>query len=160
DRREPAVVARLLDIGADARRVTPGRWVLDPECAALLFAAGADVNHAPSRWSSWIWLSCNGNNGKKDDPELVGALVDAGVDVQARAFGKTALHFASKAGFVETVRVLLVAGADPNAVDDDGLTPLWSALQSGPSVGREPVVRALLGAGADPHARNPKGVAL
>jgi ankyrin repeat protein/truncated hemoglobin YjbI len=160
DRGEPTVVARLLDIGADARAVTPGWWVLNADCSALLLAAGADVNHAPSRWSSWIWLSCNGNNGKKDAPVLVRALLDAGADVRGRAFGKTALHFASKAGFVETVRLLLDAGADPNALDDDGLTPLWSAVQSGPSIAREPVVRQLLRGGANPRVRNRKGVEL
>jgi cytohesin len=149
DRGESEVVARLLEIGADAHGVTPGRWVLEVGCARLLLAAGADVNHAPSRWSSWIWLSCNGNNGRKDDPALVRALLDAGADVRARAFGKTALHFAAKAGFVETVRLLLDAGADPNARDDDGHTPLWSTSQSGPSVDPEPVIRLLRAAGAE-----------
>ena len=105
-------------------------------------------------------MSCNGNNGKKDNPALIAALLAAGADVRARAFGRTALHFASKAGFVETVRLLLAAGADANAVDDDGLTPLWSAMQSGPSVRREPVVRLLLGGGADPEVPNAKGVTL
>jgi hypothetical protein len=160
DRGEPAVVARLLDIGADAHAVTAGWWVLDNECSRLLLAAGADVNHAPSRWSSWIWLSCNGNNGKKDNPALVRALLAAGADVRSRAFGKTALHFACKAGFVETVRLLLDAGADPNAIDEDGLTPLWSTMQSGPSVPREPVVRLLLSGGANPHTPNGKGLVL
>jgi ankyrin repeat protein/truncated hemoglobin YjbI len=149
DRGETGVVACLLDIGADARAVTPGPWVLHPGCRSLLLAAGADVNHAPSRWSSWIWLSCNGNNGKKDDPALVAALLDAGADVRSRAFGKTALHFAAKAGFAETVRLLLEAGAEPNAVDDDGITPLGSTLRSGPSVAREPVVELLLAAGGE-----------
>ncbi len=67
---------------------------------------------------------------------------------------------ASKAGFAETVRLLLDAGADPNAVDEDGLTPLWSALQSGPTVAREPVVRLLIRRGADAQARNTAGVVL
>jgi ankyrin repeat protein len=118
------VVADLLDMGADARFVTPGRWVLDAQTAPLLLAAGADVNHAPTRWESWIWKSCTGNRGARDDPAYVQALVDAGADVTATAFGKTALHFVAKAGFLEAARVLLDAGADPDALDEDGVTPM------------------------------------
>jgi truncated hemoglobin YjbI/ankyrin repeat protein len=131
------VVSTLLEIGADASFVPPGRWILDDACAALLLDAGTDVNHAPTRWQSWIWRSCTGNHGNKDDPAYVNALLDAGAHVHARAFGKTALHFAAKAGFAGVTATLLARGADPAAVDDDGLTPLDVALASRNRPGRE-----------------------
>jgi truncated hemoglobin YjbI/ankyrin repeat protein len=157
DGGRPSVVRALLEIGAEAAFVTPGRWVLDRECAGLLRAAGADVNHAPTRWESWIWQSCTGNKGNKDDPAFVAALVDAGADVHARAFGKTALHFTAKAGFVGATSVLLAAGADPNTTDDTGLTPLWHLLRSGTRADRVAIARLLLDAGADPAATDEKG---
>jgi ankyrin repeat protein len=157
DSGRAGVVRVLLEMGADARFVTPGRWILDETCAGLLLAAGADVNHAPTRWDSWIWKSCTGNNSKRDDPAYVEALLGAGADVHARAFGKTALHFAAKAGFVGATSALLAAGADPNAVDGDGLTPLWHLLQSGARADRATVARLLVDAGADPSVTDPKG---
>jgi ankyrin repeat protein len=153
----PSVVRTLLDLGADARFVTPGRWVLDEPSARLLLGAGADVNHAPTRWESWIWRSCTGNNGNRDDPAYVGALLAAGADPQARAFGKTALHFTAKAGFVGATTVLLDAGADPDASDDEGLTPLWHLLRSGRRADRAAIARLLVEAGASPSARDGRG---
>lgn len=48
------------------------------------------------------------------------------------------------------VAMLVAAGADPNAVDSTGNTPLHEANS-------EPVARTLLGAGANPNARNAQG---
>jgi hypothetical protein len=51
------------------------------------------------------------------------------------------------------VRELLVAGADPNVPDDDGRTPLFSAVLGG-SIG---LVGLLLESRADIHARDNQG---
>jgi len=157
---QPEVVRSLLDAGADARNVTPGRWVLDRTCAPLLFAGGADVNHAPTRWDSWIWKSCNANKGRKDDPDYVSALLAAGADVRTRVFGKTALHFSVKAGFAATSRLLLEAGADPNALDADGRSPLWHLLLAGARVDRPALARLLIEFDADPAMTDAKGRSL
>ena len=61
----------------------------------------------------------------------------------------TALHYAAKAGFLNTITVLLEHGADPTVRDDHGLTPLDWAERAAKSVDREKV-RRLLGRGAPP----------
>ncbi len=40
----------------------------------------------------------------------------------------TALHYATSAGNLESVKLLIAAGADPNATDDKGQTPLHIAI--------------------------------
>lgn len=87
---------------------------------------------------------------------IVRALVAAGNPVDARdEEGHTALHEAADGdwGNETAVRVLLELGADPEAVDSAGRTPLMAAVW-----GRQPeCVRLLLKAGADPLRPDAKG---
>jgi len=146
-RANVAIVALLIEHGANAASIGAGRWVLHPELAPMLSRAGARVD----RSGSWIGLSCTGNQGRKDDPEYVAALLRHGARVSdKRLTGQgadggraTALHYASKAGFVKTIAVLLENGADPTAPDDKGLTPLDWLDRAAPSVDREAVRRLL-----------------
>jgi len=59
------------------------------------------------------------------------------VDLQRKDIdsGSTALHLAGKAGDIEIMRILINAGADRNALDGAGLTPLDIAQQNGVAVG-------------------------
>jgi ankyrin repeat protein len=148
-----AMVAMLLEHGADATRIGAGRWVRHPELAPMLTRAGARVD----RSGSWIGLSCTGNQGRKDDPEYVAALLRHGARVDDRRLtgqdndgGRaTALHYAAKAGFMRTIAVLFDHGADPTAEDDNGLTPLDWLDRAAKSVDREAVRRLL----SRPHGR-------
>jgi len=148
-RESVAMLVMLLERGASAASVGAGRWVLHPELAPILARAGAGVD----RSGSWIGLACTGNQGRKDDPELVTALLRHGARVDdKRLTGQgtdgghaTALHYAAKAGFVRTIKVLLAHGADPIARDDNGFTPLDWVERAAPSVDR-PAVRRVLGA--------------
>ncbi|WP_020579707.1 ankyrin repeat domain-containing protein [Actinopolymorpha alba] len=146
------MVKLLLDGGADATLIGAGRWVLHPQIAPLLAARGASVRSS----GSWIGLCCTGNQGRKDDPEYVRALLRHGARADDRrtgdpfgrttgvaALAATGLHYAAKAGFVQTIEVLLEHGADPRAKDSQGRTPLDWLEEAAPTVDRESVRRLL-----------------
>jgi ankyrin repeat protein len=145
------MVELLLAHGADATRIGAGRWVLHPELAPLLASRGASIDSS----GSWIGASCTGNQGRKDDPEYVRALLRHGARANdrrtgdpkgttgVRALNATALHYAVKAGFLKTIEVLIGHGADPDARDSHGRTPLDWLEQAAPSVSRG-AVRNLL----------------
>jgi len=139
------MVELLLAHGADATRIGVGRWVLHPELAPLLAGRGATIDAS----GSWIGAACTGNQGRKDDPDYVRALLRHGARATDRrsggqaALNATALHYAAKAGFLRTIEVLLESGADPAARDSRGQTPLDWLEQAAPSVPRS-AVRQLL----------------
>jgi cytohesin len=114
-------------------------------------------------------------------PDVQDVLVEAGAS-PARLSAGQALLLAARRGEVENVKALVALGADPDARDRAGLTPLhWAAagiparvevvealLQAGAAVDaadrsgatalmrarhRPAITRALLRAGADPNAR-------
>jgi truncated hemoglobin YjbI/ankyrin repeat protein len=142
-----AMVTMLLEHGASTASIGAGRWVLHAELAPMLARAGASID----RSGSWIGLSCTGNQGRKDDPTFVAALLRHGARVEDKRLAgqgtdggrATALHYAAKAGFVKTIKVLLDHGADPTARDDNGFTPLDWLERAGPSVDRQSVRRLL-----------------
>ena len=141
------MVELLLAHGADATRIGVGRWVLHPGLAALLASRGAAIDSS----GSWIGASCTGNQGRKDDPEYVRALLHHGASANdrragdpvgatgVRALNATALHYAARAGFLRSIEVLLDHGADPDARDSNGRTPLDWLEQAAPSVPRAAV---------------------
>jgi hypothetical protein len=94
----------------------------------------------------------------------VKALLDAGADVNARApDGSAALHRASREGHAPVAAARLAHGADPNATDGAGWTPLHQVAGgpagSGTGEGRATIVLALLmkGASATARAGGPSG---
>ena len=71
---------------------------------------------------------------------------------------ETPLHVAADWDLPLTCQVLLDAGADPNALDSNGYTPLvWAIRLQNPLTSSVPTVRVLLKGGADPNLRSPKG---
>lgn len=86
---------------------------------------------------------------KDGDQASVRSLIVQKADVNSpMPDGSTALHWAAASDDLETVDLLLRAGANPKAQDRYGFTPLYFAAANGSA----PVIRKLLEAGADPNA--------
>ena len=66
------------------------------------------------------------------------------------------MHFAAQADSMEVAALLLENGAEVNAVDSHGTSPLWKAVFA--YQGRDALILALREAGADPAAENKHGV--
>jgi ankyrin repeat protein len=80
-------------------------------------------------------------------------LIAEGADLEAKepSHGRNALHLAIWRGSNEIALAIIEAGADLEAKDNAGYTPLVAAAQ----FGRQTIVKALVASGADVHARNP-----
>jgi ankyrin repeat protein len=168
----PRMTALLLDKGADARQmVSRGQTVLmtaartgNPEVVTALIDKGADVN--AREWqlgeTALMWAAA------ENHAAVVKVLVARGAEVDARsnplAFPKdrfglegvltilprgkwTALMYAARDGAPEATRALLDAGADINAQDPDGTTPLVRAIWNS----HYDTAKVLLERGADPN---------
>ena len=140
------VVARLLDKGADpnAREEQQGEtalmWAASENHAAvvrLLASRGADVN-ARSKTLSF----------PKDRFGLEGVLT-----ILPKG-NWTPLMYAARDGAPEAVKALVAAGAEINAVDPDGTTPLVRAIWNF----HYDTARVLLEAGADPNITDTAGM--
>jgi ankyrin repeat protein len=68
--------------------------------------------------------------------------------------GRTLLHGASSRGSVNAVSWLLQNGADPNALDEEGRTPLHVCAARNTVA---TVVKLLIGAGSEPNALDASG---
>ncbi|HEY6293821.1 MAG TPA: ankyrin repeat domain-containing protein [Terriglobia bacterium] len=158
-------VKLLLQHGAEAR---PGTGVTfdasplflaamagDVESMRLLLAKGADPNRQMKLvgmfpTSPLLAVVTFG------DPAVIRELVDGGANIHEKdADGMTALHWAVVAHHTDAVRALLAAGADVNAVDRFGYTPLLYAATI--DFGDAETATVLLAAGANPNVKDKKG---
>ncbi|KAF6830536.1 ankyrin repeat protein [Colletotrichum musicola] len=126
-----------------------------------LMAAGADVNgqdpegFAPLHRAAAIRNSFHESKDNEDgeDTNIMRALIcryHADVNGPRLLNGSLPIHSAASRGTVEHVQIMLDAGADVNALNNDGRTPKhWAAER-----GRWDVVELLLDRGADPQIKS------
>jgi ankyrin repeat protein len=118
------------------------------EQVLALLRAGADPNRHAS-YETPIGLAA-----ALGPPEIVVSLLDAGADPRVRGFGGASpLHTAVLSGQSEIARILIQRGADVDALDNLGRTPLLT-YASGSAHNLE-VLHVLLKAGANPNAADP-----
>lgn len=176
--RSAPMVERLLKAGASAGgALLNGETVLmacarsgNADAVKAVLSRGADVNakEHEHQQTALMWAAAQRH------PEVVQLLIDAHADIRARSLtypqtvvgeqtqragreelnytvlrgGATALLFTARVGDLESARLLLKAGADPNDAQPDGVSALVLAAHSG----NGSVAALLLEHGADANA--------
>lgn len=130
-REHAEVLELLIDAGADVSQNTMRTGhIQDERIIELLASHGGDVdiNKAENGWPPIVYQSRGDRGG---DVSRIADLIDKGANIDIQNYkGQSALHCASKAGFVEIVRLLLHHGAQVDVADGNGETPLMTALRS------------------------------
>ena len=145
------VVELLISKGADvdARQygngLTPLRFAAErgyKEIVELLISKGADVNAKEGNLTALNWA----------DGEIADLLRKHG----GKTGAELSIHKAAEAGNIEAVKQHLAAGANVNAKDEDGATPLHLAYENG----NGEVVKYLVEKGANLNAKTKGGQTL
>lgn len=151
--QNPALVAD--NRGRSLLREAAGRW--DLPRIQMLLANGADVqvkDHLGYDALSQTARTCPPQRDT-EGRAVVELLLQYGADVNSRSGPGclTPLHLAARRGSVAVAEVLLNAGAEIEAKDAKGETPLRRAV----NCGQEGMVRLLLSWGADPLTQDKQG---
>jgi ankyrin repeat protein len=154
-----ARINELLNEGAKVDEPNSGKWSATPlywslfeckfEAAELLLKRGANVNSTDSYGSSPLYLAVCCKNAKLS---FIEHLIRKGADVnyKNKHDGLTSLHHASSSGSVGLAKLLIDKGADVNALDNKGTTPLILAVEKNSL----PIAKLLLERGADVNLRD------
>jgi ankyrin repeat protein len=155
---DEATISALLEAGANVNaRDESGFTALmfaavrgTPAAVSAIAGRGADIE-ARNRWRETALMLA----ARAGDAAKLEALLNAGAAVDAvNQDGKSVLNLACESGAsVELVAVLIRKGANVNAADIEGVTPLMWAAQRGDLE----VAKTLLAAGADKTIKSRAG---
>ena len=158
DERDTKAVKLFLSAGIDVHATnSSGETALhiaanndDAETIAMLLKAGADINAKDERGKTPLLDAVtNGYGGLKATPPLIAA----GADLKTRyKYGNSILFEAANSDAAAPVQALIKAGAELDAANENGETPLFYAA----SLGRK-VTPLLIQAGANVNAKNKDG---
>jgi hypothetical protein len=167
---KPPLMGLMQAIVADDAEAASRLLLAAPNLASISLVEGATRRGATDYWFEEI-----GHYVYRGDTALhvaaaayrhgiVGKLIGIGADVRARnRRGAEPLHYAADGGpgapssnpqaQAATITALIAAGADPDAIDNSGVTPLHRAVRTRCAA----AVLALLEGGADPRRKNKNG---
>jgi ankyrin repeat protein len=145
-----SLLASGADVGAkDRYGWTATMWAVgraDPAVVSALLAAGGDP--APAGFRPMVEAAKGGNAG------VVRLLAARRFSCRAQDdLGVSAVSYSATLASTDTAKALLDCGADPNAADSHGTTPLMRAVQSGKTA----AAALLLSRGAKPDLRDAQG---
>lgn len=169
--RATDTIQALLDYGADVNLRTPvgdnrGQmaihycakgWGPSKDAIQLLMDYGADVNSRDSQQRTPLLLTVEQDNAQCQSTAEV--LLDHGADICARDEGGcTVLHGSARRISVKMVQWLCQRGADVNWSNDNGETPIFTAIES-PKFWKKPpnIIDVLLKLGAYLNHENSQG---
>jgi len=144
------LVKLLIENGADAQRAGFLGRLDDAQrpVADLLVAHGKRV-------PSWMLPRSCRPDVSSNELHRVDVLLAYGASVDDRGrYGLTALHYAVRGGKLPLIKLLLARGAQANALDEDGLTPLLHLSKTRSKADPIPVMELLVACGADVDARD------
>jgi ankyrin repeat protein len=167
DHNQPAVVTALLQAGANpmqqaansAMPLHDAVWSNRVECVKALLPAYKSINYSPDGAHNGLPLNLAIDRGWST---IVQLFIDTGMDLNTCKYGTPPLIHAAASGKANIVQQLLRAGADVNAHDAQGLTPLLALpyvhdLRIPQQYSCAPIIRLLAEAGADLNACDSDG---